>query len=207
MPDRAFIDYGLQDFISKKSNVLFITGYMGSGKSTLANSLAEKYHAVAITLDVVFEWNDTSTSFNRYKPYVKKFLELLEHAGMYTKFDDVSGTFSKEWRMATASERCEILIKQAIKDVGPGNRIILEGVQLYHYPVLFNLYIKYPLLIMSTSASGSKASDAARDLSNGRNFFRVFADRKYKNYYYNRQLSLFEDYCQKVKSIKGGNTK
>lgn len=202
MADRKYAAFGLADFISKRKNILFITGYMGSGKSTLAKSFAEKYNAVCITLDVVFDWNDAYNATKKGKPEQEKFRELLEHAGYFSKYDGI-GTFTQEWKNLSASQKCEVLIKQAIMDCSVNNRIILEGVQLYHYPSIFNLYINNPLVILSTTPGLAQRSKFKRALDNGSKFFTEVKKIPYDHKYYKDQYVLFQDFLKHVVQVKG----
>lgn len=202
MEDRKYMAYDLSSFINKQKNICFITGYMGSGKSTLAKSFGDRYDAIAISLDNVFTWNATYSSTNQKTPEQQKFRELLEHAGLYTNLGDGVGSFSSSYKNMSASQRCEAIIKQALMDCSINNRIILEGVQLYHYENLFNLFINQPLVIMSTSPKDAQKSDFNRSKGYGEKFFTLLKRIPYKNKYYANQLELFKEFLAKVAAVK-----
>lgn len=204
MADRRYKDYGLKDFISKKKNVLFVTGYMGSGKSTLATSFGERYNAKVFALDFVFDFN--SLAFHNQPKEIRKFhKDFLTECGYYTQYDEVYGSFTKKWSDDSNEDRCITIITHAIKSSNPSNRIIVEGIQLYTYTSLFEYLMDCPLVILDSSPNAAKISDIKRAMANKQPLLKLLIDHPYKNDYYSRHESLFKNFLNRVEHRKGTN--
>ena len=203
MQDRKYIEYDLKDFINGKKNILFITGYMGSGKSTLAKEFGKRYNAISFSLDNVFDWNSVWTTVNRNNPEQILYFQLLKNSKAYRDLGDGIGSFNPEFKNASVTEKCAWIIKEAIKDCSKENRIIIEGVQLYHYDELFPIFINYPLVIMDLNTDEARKSDEMRDKSYGIGFWKRFLNKNNKKDYYINQYDLFTDFLNRVRKAKG----
>lgn len=195
---RDHYSFDLDKFISKEKNILFITGYMGSGKTTLSRQYAEKYDAKCISLDIAFASNNFSISAHENDENIKTYRSLLIGAKCYLMDKDGNGIYTTKWMNMTTAQRCEVIITQAIKQCSSTNRIIIEGVQLYHYAILYPLFKNQPLCIMKTSINQSNVSSFSRDRNQGVRLIPAITEYFSNKKYYARQLQLYKEFINKV---------
>lgn len=170
--NRPHIDYNLNKWgKSKNTNVLFVTGISGSGKSTLARTMASKYNADIINIDL-YTFKTTSgfipgmsKSFNKYldKNYPGWQKRQKEAYEVLTKNDRRLQKKAGEWFD---------IVEEAILGYGQEQfgkqRVVAEGVQILDETLFYNnkqALRDKPLIVMDTSAVDSLISRVKRDSS------------------------------------------
>lgn len=141
--DDLYINF--EKFENGKSNVCIVTGLSGSGKSTLANSMASKYKAEWIELDL-FEHCYGMTD------------KQLQQAGQV--FYDYLSSHKKVWdKLKERTLRGKELGEEISKFVhyciswckkDKSKKYIIEGVQIYSF-MKFKEVKSYPLVLKNTS--------------------------------------------------------
>ena len=119
----------IDKFESGKTNVLFITGLSGSGKSTISNSLAAKYNAEIIELDL-FEHCGMFSNVSQLQEAGEVFYEYLSsNKSLWERLK------KKEVRGKELEEETSKFIKYAIKwcKSHKESKWIIEGVQIYSF--------------------------------------------------------------------------
>lgn len=145
--------YNFDKLESGKSNIILVTGLSGSGKSTLAKSLASKYNAEYIELDM----------FDPHSGVTNKSLESIEnnshahrfiydflkaHPSIHNKFmsPDITDT-----DIAYANDDfLKYCISTAKKD--SKKNYVIEGIQIYEYMSYYDKTFDCPMVIKMTPA-------------------------------------------------------
>ena len=200
MQERSHTDYGLNKFIGRESNILFVTGYSASGKSTIAKEYCKRYDAIYVELDIVhrdylsYILDDTSLLFKDMPANSKEFwmgyIKKYNYGTIISHQDNKTLLTTKEYKDATIPERVINVIKYA-KSLN--KRFIIEGVQCYLYTEVWPYVINEPVIIMNTSINQSRISNVKRAKKlDGIN------DIIWLKRYYDRQKMLLMQFKQKL---------
>lgn len=161
------IYYNKDKFDNGEINLCFITGQSGSGKSTMGGKMEKDNKAVTHYQidDVMANYN---FSDNNLKEYGNLIYSYFNGPGKKYRFESVE-EFNKnlekyEWTKDFFTPFIQSFIDYSMKyaDSHKGERIIIDGIQIYFYKQLSKL-TKYAVYIKGTSATISAIRAAKRD--------------------------------------------
>jgi guanylate kinase len=166
--DEKDLELNLDDFISGKSNILFITGFAGSGKSTLADTYVANYDCEHYELDCLPAY--------LYGQMTKD--EFVDEDGLIayineTKLEPVSNEVSDEDFYSLCRNYVEFLIDWCAPQ--KDKKFIIEGWQLYvAYSEDCEILKQYPIIVKGTSGLESTKRAIKRDSSSTNDFKQLF---------------------------------
>lgn len=149
--NRDDIEYNIDDFKTGKSNVLLITGFSGSGKSTLGKQLSNKYNAEYIEIDLIdpltnFVTKENIDSIKSGEPIMYEY--LLKNKVLFNKI------LSKNISDDEITKLMEGYIKYVLNyaNTHKNKKFIIEGIQIYDFQWIADLFSSYPVIIKGTSS-------------------------------------------------------
>lgn len=152
--------YKFEEFVSKKNNVIYVTGLSGSGKSTLSKEIERVYN-----LDGIIELDNFEHGIDSKCPFIKEYIslnpKLLPYFEDHWSEGDFLAGFKNYWTWITNK------LKKSKK------RYVVEGVQI--------LYLDIQKAISSNDSLIIKMADA--DVS----YKRALADKSRMQYDYPQQ--------------------
>jgi guanylate kinase len=166
--DEKDLELNLDDFISGKSNILFITGFAGSGKSTLADTYVSKYDCEHYELDCLPAYF--------YGQMTKD--EFVDEDGLIayingTKLEPVSNEVSDEYFYSLCRNYIEFLIDWCTSQ--KDKKFVIEGWQLYAaYSEDCEILKQYPIIVKGTSGLESAKRATKRDSGSTEDFEQLF---------------------------------
>lgn len=141
--------FDFDKFESGESNILFVTGLSGSGKSTTGQSIASKYNAEYVELDLLDPLSGfCKTALEDMKDkdlhLIKEYLS--KHRDTYEKIRDSKLTDSESimniWKF--------VGFVKSYANQHKESKFVVEGIQLYEYCAERNCILR-PMIIKGTS--------------------------------------------------------
>ena len=200
-----YVDY--DRWVSGEAKVLIITGLSGSGKSTTASRIANKFKCDHINLDwfsaedIMRYLNKTDNEGSKKNPIAKYLVAWIKGPGSkYCKYNKDINRYTVIFKRSAA-------IREFMHFILNSNhqRMVIESIDIFMNPALFDIVKNYPIIVKETSKYTSNKRANIREGSNRlKRFFEDIgqprSDRRstwYRDMY--NDLNKFEN---KLKSYK-----